>query len=240
MKTLGKRFFSLLTGFLLAVSLPAHAAAYSIMTDHNVFRHHDNDCMKIALTFDDGPSTKYTADILDYLQAEDIHATFFLVGSQARANPDLVRREAAEGHELGNHTDSHPRLCRLSADALRREVLACEDTVYELTERRTLLFRPPEGHCTGEISALAESLDYRIILWNIDTRDWEHATADEIAQNILSNVTSGDIILFHDCVSRKDSQTLSALKKVVPELKSRGFRFVTVSELVDTQTDSTE
>ena len=80
------------------------------MTDENVFRHHDNNCMKIALTFDDGPSALYTADILDYLRQEGVHATFFVVGSQARSNPELLLREEAEGHEIGNHTDTHPRL----------------------------------------------------------------------------------------------------------------------------------
>lgn len=229
-----KRISAFLCALLLLVSLPLHVFAYSVMTDKNVFRHHDNDCMKIALTFDDGPSPKTTGAILDYLAKEQIHATFFVVGSQARANPELLIREEREGHEIGNHTDTHPRLRSLPEDALRREVLACENTVYELTECRTLLFRPPEGHCTESISSLAVGLDYRIILWNIDTRDWDHAMADDIAKNILDTVKSGDIILFHDCVSRRDSQTLAALQAVVPVLKERGYRFVTVSELLDT------
>ena len=236
---------------------------YSVMTDKNVFRHHDNDCMKIALTFDDGPSALYTADILDYLQSEGVRATFFVVGSQARNNPELLLREEAEGHEIGNHTDTHPRLsgkqfsvcdrcggvimhdgstCPAASSgvggcvctALIREIEACADTVYELSERQTSLFRPPEGYCTEEISAVASAMDYRIILWNIDTRDWDKATADEIASQVLSDVQSGDIILFHDSVSRRDPQTLQALRQIIPVLKERGFQFVTVSELIDT------
>ncbi len=207
---------------------------YSVMTDENVFRHHDNDCMKIALTFDDGPSPLYTEAILDYLREEDIHATFFLVGSQARMCPELVKREMAEGHELGNHTDTHPHLSKQTPESLRKEVLLCEETVYELTERHTRLFRPPEGYCTEAISRMSAGLDYRIILWNIDTRDWDRAKAPDIAEEILSTVQAGDIILFHDCVSRRDPQTLEALKLVVPALKERGYRFVTVSELIDT------
>ncbi len=236
---------------------------YSVMTDENVFRHHDNDCMKIALTFDDGPSALYTSDILDYLKSEAVHATFFVVGSQARNNPELLLREEAEGHEIGNHTDTHPRLsgkqfhvcdrcggvithdgstCPAASSgvggcvctALIREIEACADTVYELSERQTSLFRPPEGYCTEEISAVASAMDYRIILWNIDTRDWDKATADEIASQVLGDVQSGDIILFHDSVSRRDPQTLQALKMIIPALKERGFQFVTVSELIDT------
>ncbi len=236
---------------------------YSVMTDENVFRHHDNDCMKIALTFDDGPSALYTADILDYLREEGVHATFFVVGSQARSNPDLLLREEAEGHEIGNHTDTHPRLsgkqfsvcdkcggvithdgsvCPAASGgvgscvctALIREIEACADTVYELSERQTCLFRPPEGYCTEEISAVASAMDYRIILWNIDTRDWDKASADEIASQVLTDVQSGDIILFHDSVSRRDPQTLQALKLIIPALKERGYQFVTVSELIDT------
>ena len=152
-------------------------STYSVMTDENVFRHHDNDCMKIALTFDDGPSALYTADILDYLKSEGVRATFFVVGSQARNHPELLLREEAEGHEIGNHTDTHPRLsgkqfsvcdrcggvithggstCPAASSgvggcvctALIREIEACADTVYELSERQTNLFRPPEGYCT--------------------------------------------------------------------------------------------
>ncbi len=229
-----RRTAALLCAVLLAFSINLPALAYSIMTDKNVFRHHENDCMKIAITFDDGPSAQYTPAILDYLKEEDVHATFFIVGSQARFYPELVQREEAEGHELGNHTDSHPHLCSVSIGALQKEVLACEKTVYELTECRTLLFRPPEGHCTQNISQMLENMDYRIILWNIDTRDWDRQMAPDIAKNILENVKSGDIILFHDCVSRKDSQTLAALKMVIPELKKQGYQFVTVSELIDT------
>lgn len=233
-----KRLTSAVFAVLLLFSYQSTAAAYSIMTDKNVFRHHKNDCMKIALTFDDGPSAKYTSDILDYLKEEDVHATFFVIGSQARANPALIAREEEEGHEIGNHTDSHLHLRRTPIPVLRKEILACEKTVYELTEMRTALFRPPEGHCTAAISSLVKELDYRIILWNIDTRDWAEAMAADISKNILDNVQSGDIILFHDSVSRPDSQTLSALKTVIPELKRRGYRFVTVSELLGT--DSTE
>ena len=229
-----KRFTSVLAAVLLLFSFQSRFLAYSIMTDRNVFRQHKNDCMKIALTFDDGPSAKYTADILDYLKEEGIPATFFVVGSQARANPELLLREEAEGHEIGNHTDSHPHLRHEPIPTLQAEILTCEKTVYELTEMRTTLFRPPEGHCSADISSLVEGLDYRIILWNIDTRDWADATAAGIAENILTNVQSGDIILFHDSVSRKDSQTLTALKSVVPVLKERGYRFVTVSELIGT------
>lgn len=239
-KTLVKRCTSIAAALLLTVSFLFHANAYSIMNDRNVFRQHKNDCMKIALTFDDGPSAKYTPDILDYLRDEEIHATFFVVGSQARANPELVAREEAEGHEIGNHTDSHPHLRHEPIPTLQAEILACERTVCELTDTRTTLFRPPEGHCSADISALVEGLDYRIILWNIDTRDWADATAAGITENILSNVQSGDIILFHDSVSRKDSQTLIALKAVVPELKRRGYRFVTVSELLGTDSPDEE
>ncbi len=248
------RFAVLLLAIAISGLLSPHAA-YSIMTDKNVFRHHDNGCMKIALTFDDGPSPVYTPAILDYLASEDIRATFFVVGAQAQLSPELLRREEAEGHEIGNHTDSHPRLSRAPFDgvsctdaagdasaqreALRAEIEACAKTVYETTEIRTTLFRPPEGYCTETISAVCRDMDYRIILWNIDTRDWDRRTTDAkaVAAHILDNVCAGDIILFHDCVSRKDSITLDALKLVIPELKSRGYQFVTVSELIGT--DST-
>ena len=264
----GKRILAFALGVCMLFSLFCiNIGAYSVMTDKNVFRHHENDCMKIALTFDDGPSGKYTADILDYLKEENVHATFFVVGTQVSLFPELLIREEMEGHEIGNHTDTHPRLsgtaysicdrCKkhfsgarlvsvpdeslcscgtaCSCSALEDEIIRCEDLVYELTEKKTSLFRPPEGYCTEEISTIASTMDYRIILWNIDTRDWDDAMAADIAEHILNTVQSGDIILFHDSVSRKDSQTLDALKMVIPVLKARGYRFVTVSELIDTE-----
>ncbi len=249
MNVLWKRLLALFCAAWMT-AVPSPVSAYSVMTDENVFRHHTNDCMKIALTFDDGPSPIHTPAILDYLAEEDIRATFFVVGSQARMCPDLLRREEAAGHEIGNHTDSHPRLSCAPFDgvscgagalasqsaALRAEIEACADTVYETTEIRTTLFRPPEGYCTETISAVCSEMDYRIILWNIDTRDWDRATTDAsaVAKSILDTVEPGDIILFHDCVSRKNSLTLDALRQIVPELKARGYQFVTVSELIGT------
>ncbi len=239
-----RRFLTLLCAAAV-LQVQTVFCAYSVMTDSNVYRHHTNDCMKIALTFDDGPSPLYTPAILDYLEEEDIRATFFIVGSQARMCPEILKREEQAGHELGNHTDTHPRLSKCVDDAAQRAALQeemerCAETVYELTEIQTSLFRPPEGYCTETISAVCSDMDYRIILWNIDTRDWDKKTpsAGAIAKNILENVTAGDIILFHDCVSRGDSLTLAALKIVVPELKARGYQFVTVSELLGTDTAS--
>ena len=264
----GRRILAFALGLSILLSLLCvNIGAYSVMTDENVFRHYENDGMKIALTFDDGPSGKYTAEILDYLKEEQVRATFFVVGTQVSQFPELLIRETNEGHEIGNHTDTHPRLsgaaysicdrCKkyfggaklvsipeesscscgsaCGCSALEDEIFRCEALVYELTEKQTSLFRPPEGYCTEEISSIAAAMDYRIILWNIDTRDWDKTMAADIAENILSSVQSGDIILFHDSVSRRDSQTLAALKMVIPILKSQGYRFVTVSELIEAE-----
>ena len=217
------------------VMLSVHGAqgggSYSPMRDENVFRRHDNAYRKIALTFDDGPHPVYTAQILDLLREYDARATFFVIGSNAAQYPDLLQREAAEGHEIGNHTYTHCRMTKATRASLGQEILQCENVVEELTDERPDLFRPPEGKCTAMISDLAKSLDYRIVLWRIDTLDWKHRPADVIADEVLSGVTSGDIILFHDYVGGK-SQTVEALRIILPALREQGYDMVTVSELL--------
>ena len=186
--------------------------------------------MKIALTFDDGPHPKYTPEILDFLAENGIKATFFVVGQNAQAYPSLVKRELDEGHEVGNHTFSHAYLSKIPYREQCDEVIAAENAVFEENEYRTHLLRPPGGLYSETIYKIADRLDYSVILWSVDTRDWAHTPAGEIAAAVLGTVKGGDVILFHDFIGKK-SPTLDALREIVPELKERGYEFVTVSEL---------
>ena len=215
----------------LSAALFISAKPYTPVRDDNVFSHHKNSQKKIALTFDDGPHSVYTAQILDLLAEYDIKATFFLVGENAQKYPNLVLREENEGHELGNHTFTHPKIAKLTPQALQLEILKNERLIYELTEGRTKLFRPPEGLCTQKISDLASSLDYNIIQWNIDTLDWAHNKSEEIISLVTKKIQPGDILLFHDYIVG-ESPTLSALEKIIPALLKEGYQFVTVSELI--------
>jgi len=190
----------------------------------------DNGDRNIALTFDDGPHPTYTAEILDILAEYGIHATFFVIGENAEQYPDLLQREMNEGHEIGNHTQTHP-LRNLSREQMEQEISACETTIGELLDRRTHLFRPPGGIISQTVMTLAEDHSYRVILWSIDTRDWAHSSIRDITKNVLDHISDGDIILMHDAIS-KSSPTPDALRILIPELLARGYHFVTVSELL--------
>lgn len=195
---------------------------------------HSEDCEEktIALTFDDGPHPRYTKQILGILEKYGVKATFFFVGQNIEYYPDSARAVVDAGHEIGNHTYTHNRVKKMTQDEVFSEMSRCDDMIYTLGECHTALFRPPEGAFGEAVEKSAEMLGYSVILWSIDTRDWAHSTPSEIYQNVTQNIDSGDIILMHDYVGY-NSPTPQALELIIPELQRRGYKFVTVSELIN-------
>ncbi len=187
---------------------------------------------KIALTFDDGPHPVHTPEILDILKEYNVRATFFVIGQNMEYWGDLVEREAAEGHEIGNHTFSHRNLHDLTKEQIFEEIKGTERVIMERTQIQTHLLRPPEGKVSQSLCGLANEKEYTVVCWSIDTRDWEHTPSETIVKNVLSSVEGGDIILFHDFVSGK-SPTPDALRAILPALIEEGYEFVTVSELME-------
>ncbi|MBQ9151935.1 MAG: polysaccharide deacetylase family protein [Clostridia bacterium] len=200
--------------------------------DEIVYHSRKNDRMEIALSFDDGPHPRLTPLILDILREYDVKATFFMVGENVKYYPNAARAVVEAGHELGNHTFSHRRFSRMSEHEMLDEIASCEEAISSVSETPVHFIRPPEGQMNDVMRRVIGTLDYRIILWDVDTRDWAHTPPDEIARHILDTVQAGDIILMHDFIGY-DSPTPEALRLVIPELLSRGYRFVTVGELVD-------
>ena len=186
---------------------------------------------KIALTFDDGPHKKYTEEILDILDEYSVKATFFVVGVCAEKYPEIVAREIASGHEIGNHTYSHAHLRNIDSSVLVGEIEKAENLIFDRVNYRTTLFRPPEGVCNETVKAVARDMDYSIVLWTVDTRDWVPSSREKIISSVLDKVDGGEIILMHDYVAKK-SNTPDALRVIIPALLERGFTFVTVSELL--------
>ena len=222
------RRIAIILALLVLTVLPCSASETQI-----TYRRVDNMDMKIALTFDDGPHPYYTARILEILNEYDIKATFFFVGQNIENYPEAAEKVYAEGHEIGNHTYTHHRVRSMEHGELLREMNRCDDAIYEIDEYRTRLFRAPEGAFDGEVETIAKNMDYSIILWSIDTRDWEHLSPDRILENVMKNIKSGDIILMHDYIGR-NSPTPEALEMMIPALLERGYKFVTVSELMNT------
>ncbi len=190
---------------------------------------------RIALTFDDGPHAEYTPALLDLLKKYNVHATFFVVGTNVSMYPEIVQREISEGHEIGNHTNTHPcAINRLDEKTLKKELLDAENAIYEVADYRPHLFRPPCGLQSIAISNLVEDMDYKLILWSIDTLDWNKKTSLQYVLNtVRKNIKDGSIILCHDYVVREKSVTIEALDILIPELLSQGYEFVLASELTD-------
>ena len=184
----------------------------------------------LALTFDDGPHQTRTAPILDLLAKYGVKATFFVIGENAAAHPELIAREIAEGHEVANHTMTHAALSRLSYGDALREVLDAEQAIFPDGAGRSTLLRPPCGAVGQSAMRVAGRLDMSLVLWSVDTRDWEHKSAETIVKTVREGVRGGDVILFHDFISG-EAHTLEALETLIPALAAEGYEFVTVSEL---------
>ncbi len=186
----------------------------------------------IALTFDDGPHPKHTPEILDILKYYDISATFFIVGENANKHEEIIERIINEGHEIGNHTFGHKYLGGKPRALVEREIDLCDDVIFNHAEYNTILFRPPGGIYDATLTSVCAERGYSVVLWSIDTRDWAGTSAKEIEDEVLKYVDDGSIILMHDYISG-EAHTAEALKYLIPELKKLGYRFVTVSELIN-------
>lgn len=215
-----------------ALTEPATETEAATEGEEIVYHSRHNDRMEIALSFDDGPHPRLTPVILEILEEYGIKATFFMVGENVGYYPAAARAVVEAGHEIGNHTFSHRKFGRMGRADMEREIVSCEEAIAALTERPVRFIRPPEGEMSETVRRVAGDLRYRVILWDVDTRDWAHTPPDEISRHILDTVQAGDIILMHDFIGY-DSPTPEALRRVIPALLERGYRFVTVGELVD-------
>ncbi|OKL36958.1 chitooligosaccharide deacetylase [Domibacillus mangrovi] len=187
----------------------------------------------VAITFDDGPHPIYTPQILDVLKKYDAYSTFFLLGAHMKKYPEIVNREIAEGHEIGNHTYSHPSFHNISESSLIDEIQTTQNLIDTFQLGKMKLFRPPGGALNKQIINTLTNDNYTIILWSWhqDTKDWTNQGVQKIANHVLSNVQNGDIILLHDSGGNR-TQTVQALQIILPELQKKGYTFVTVGELL--------
>ena len=177
----------------------------------------------VALTFDDGPS-QYTPGILDSLEKNQSRATFFEVGNRVNQYRDIVLRVSQLGCEIGNHSYDHALLGSASASKIRSELSTTDAKIKAITGKTPVLFRPPYGSIGR---SLRQNAGKPMVLWSIDTLDWKSRNADKVYESVMRQVSDGDIILMHDLYSF----SREAAKRLIPELKKRGYQLVTVSEL---------
>jgi len=183
----------------------------------------------IAMTFDDGPSATLTPKLLDLLAAHHIKATFFVIGENVAEHPEVVARAAREGHEIGNHSWSHPNFGKMSDESVRRQLQQTDDAIKNATGKRPTLMRPPYGSITTrEKRWIHDEFGYDIILWDVDPYDWKRPGPAVVRARILKETRPGSIVLSHDI----HPGTIEAMPSTFDELQAKGFKFVTVSELI--------
>lgn len=180
----------------------------------------------VALTFDDGPQN--TLKILAILEEKQAPATFFLLGNLAKARPKLVRAIADSGCEVANHTWSHPNLKQLGADKIRWQLESTAAAFADLGVEAQLFMRPPYGHWNSQVQGICARMDYQIVLWDVDTRDWEYKNADKVLAKAKRELKPGSIVLFHE----GKSVTLEVLPKFIDEARELGYEFVLLSDYI--------
>ncbi|MBE9056435.1 polysaccharide deacetylase family protein [Sphaerospermopsis sp. LEGE 08334] len=187
----------------------------------------------IALTFDDGPWPKSTAQVLDILKKNNIQGTFFVVGQNVKNYPDLTRRIVAEGHSIANHTWHH-WYHHMNPQTAAYEVANTTDIIFKTTGVKSGLFRPPGGIMTNGVVSYARNNKYAIIMWSSDSIDYSRPAVPRLINNIFKTAKSGGIVLMHDGGGDR-THTVQALPEIISRFRKQGYKFVTVPELLEMQ-----
>jgi peptidoglycan-N-acetylglucosamine deacetylase len=183
----------------------------------------------VALTFDDGPHSVNTPRLLNILRDRNVKATFYVIGKSVDLHPGIVRRTVAEGHEIGNHTYNHPKLSSMSMTAVNQELKRTEESIARACGVTPKTMRPPYGALLQtQRQSIYDSFGYPTIMWSVDPLDWRRPGASVVTSRILSGTTQGGIILLHDL----HASSVDAVPGVIDGLLRKGFRFVTVSQLL--------
>jgi peptidoglycan/xylan/chitin deacetylase (PgdA/CDA1 family) len=238
-----KNKLKVLAGLLAAAALCM--ALFTIFFDQavlvrrgTVYRENVKDKV-VALTFDDGPSPVWTPKILDVLKEANVKATFFMLGHHVAEYPAVARRVAEEGHEIENHSFSHHVLLYYKADELEKEIRDAEKIIRDVTGQTTVFFRPPKAWVTAPEKKKIKEMGYEVVLWSLNSKDWVTFDDKYIIKYLLHHLRPGDIILFHDSggvfstEGGNRKETVLAVRKLIERLKERGYRCVTVKELLN-------
>jgi peptidoglycan/xylan/chitin deacetylase (PgdA/CDA1 family) len=204
------------------------------LTDRVFWRAATDDSV-VALTFDDGPQVDYTPRLLDILNQFEVSATFFLIGKHIESHFDLAQQIVRAGHEVGNHTLTHPALFRLTEEQMTYEITRTDELLRSLDGAEPRFLRPPMGLFTKRVLDIVEQLGYKTVVGDVYPRDSHLPGQEKIVRRVLSRVITGSIIILHDggnSVQIDRTQTLAAVQEIIPQLKSRGFDFVTLSRLL--------
>jgi polysaccharide deacetylase family sporulation protein PdaB len=183
---------------------------------------------KVAITFDCAWGAKDIPIILSILKEKDVKATFFVVGEWVRRNPEETKMIAEQGHDIANHSENHFKMSAISKEKIKKEIAQCTKTIEETTGKTPDLFRAPYGDYNDSVLSIARQLGYYTIQWSVDSMDWKPGISQQAILNRISNIKSGDILLFHNDTPHTDK----ILGKVIDIIREKGFNAVPVSQLI--------
>jgi peptidoglycan/xylan/chitin deacetylase (PgdA/CDA1 family) len=190
---------------------------------------------KVALTFDDVPDPRYTPKVLDVLKAKKVRATFFVVGTRSAKHPDLLRRIHKEGHNVGNHSYSHPDLSRLPIAKVQEQIIRAERTIEGIIGFKPRLVRPPYGEILPKHLEWAKKTGYTVVNWDVDSSDWRQLNSDQVFRNVTRAVKPGSVVLLHagGGEGQNLSGTVKALPRIIDWLREHDYEPVTLTELLN-------
>ena len=227
-----KKHIKLIISLLLLTS--CQSKSVSMLTNTQVYYHYKTVEPYLSLTFDDGPRKTQTLKTLSILKKYDIKATFFVVGENIEYQKDVLKEVYNQGHEIGNHMYAHENINKISKKEIKESIIKTNNLIKEVTGKAPNIIRPPYGIVNDDLKEICDELDMDIILWtdDKDSKDWELIPESEIINNVTKKVSNGDIFLFHDG-NEKYKNTLSAIDVIIPQLQKKGYKWVTVSTLIN-------
>ena len=181
-----------------------------------------------SISFDAAWGNEQTDDLLRILDEKGVRSTFFLVGDWVRKYPESVKKIAAKGHDVGNHSSTHPHMTQLSAENMRTELEDCNSEIEQLIKKRPTLFRPPYGDYNNDVVNTVKNLGMYCVQWNIDSLDWKDPSPAQIVENCTRKLCPGSIILLHNGAKN----TPEALPQVIDAIKAEGYKIVPISKLL--------
>jgi peptidoglycan-N-acetylglucosamine deacetylase len=191
----------------------------------------------LALTYDDGPNDAHTLHLLDVLAKHGARATFFMLGSRVQERPAIARAVAEAGHEIGNHTTTHPNLVFCSRAQVEAQLAGCTRILNDTVGAHSTLFRPPFGGRRPEVLGIARKLGLAPVMWRVTAYDWNPDPAEKIAARVAKHIRGGDVVLMHDgghlAMGADRARTVIATDQLIARYKQEGYRFVTVSEMMN-------
>lgn len=223
---------------LLLVAVIVLSIILSVSGAHNVFYakpvrelpiyYVERQDKKIAISFDCAWGVDYTDKLLETMQKKNIKCTFFMVEFWTEKYPAFVKKISDMGHEIGTHSSTHPYMSKLSKDAIKRELQTSSKAIENVTNKKPTVFRPPYGDYNDLVIQTARELGLYTIQWDVDSLDWKDLSAKDITKRVVSKVKNGSIVLFHN----QGLHTAEALPNIIEKLKSQGYDFVTIGELI--------